>query len=99
MYEIRADARNHLRQYWPAAERSTIEYLYAEMGEEIPYALCRHHRPEIEAQALQAEAPDGGYAFFDGLHKSCSKCKQARTYAWHDVRGLTLCSVATHCFL
>ena len=29
-------------------------------------------------QADQAAMADGGYAFFDGMHKSCSKCKQAR---------------------
>ena len=31
----------------------------------------------VQAMPSPAEA-DGSYAFFDGLHKSCSKCKQAR---------------------
>ena len=27
-------------------------------------------------QALQEAGVDGSYAFFDGMHKSCSRCKQ-----------------------
>ena len=37
-------------------------------------------RPVHEVQAMPSEAADGGYVMFNGLHKSCSKCKQARNF-------------------
>ena len=50
-----------------------------------------------ETQAMQAEAPDGNYAFFDGLHKSCSKCKQVCSDLFV-VHSLSPCYAALHRF-
>ena len=45
---------------------------------------------------MPAEAADGSYACFDGLHKSCSKCKQVRAGRCHAVQSGSVCSFVVH---